>query len=54
MCTPFWSEDEQAVVTTCMGSEEPAGRGVLAEGLFGYVGYVRPKGDDENLTARPP
>lgn len=45
ICTPLWNEADEAVDTLCLGSEEPVSRGVLAEGLFGYVNDLGPEDD---------
>lgn len=45
-CTPFWDEEAADSVMACMGGFEPGDRGVLAEGLFGFVEGIAPKGDD--------
>lgn len=46
LCTPFMDEAVGEPVMACQGSTEPGERGVLAEGLFGFVGYLRPEGDE--------
>jgi len=46
LCTPLWNDETDAVDTFCIGSEDPVQRGVLAEGVFGYVDYIRPVGSD--------
>ena len=45
-CTPFWDEANNTSNMSCMGGFEPGDRGVLAEGLFGFVEGIAPKGDD--------
>lgn len=47
LCTPFWDEAAGAPTMACQGSNEPGERGVLAEGLFGFVSYLRPQGEEQ-------
>lgn len=46
LCSPFWDEEAGEPAMSCTGSEEPAQRGTLAEGLFGFVSGMRPAGGE--------
>ena len=46
VCTPFWDEATEQPQVFCTGAFDPSQTSVVAEGLFGYVGYLRPEGSD--------
>lgn len=47
MCIPYWEESIHGVDWTCFSGEGGAATGdTMAEGQFGRVNWMRPKGDD--------
>lgn len=44
LCSPFWDEETGAPQVSCTGGDTPGTRGVLAEGLFGFVSALDVEG----------